>query len=111
MAALVKLQAQHQSVLDIVQRKYPNYHPVLAMVDLAHHEHVKDRDPKLEFEIHKAVAPYCAARLSSLEITPPKDPTRVIVSLFEDVMLPNGETAQVEVPLVRELSEVVPLDS
>ena len=111
MSALVKLQAQHANVLDVVRHKYPGYHPVVAMVDLAHREDVLMKDPKLEFEIHKAIAPYCAPRLSALEVRPPQEPTRVIVSLFEEMTLENGETVQVEVPLVREVEEVVPLDS
>ena len=109
-ASLSILQRQHANVLSVVQARYPNYHPVLAMVDLAHRSDVMGQDPRLEFEIHKAVAPYCEARLSSLEVKPPQDPARVIVSLFEDVRLESGETVSVEVPLVRELEEVVPLD-
>jgi hypothetical protein len=111
MSTLVKLQAQHGNVLDVVRHKYPNYHPVLAMVELAHREDVIGRDPKLEFEIHKAVAPYCAPRLSALEVRAPQEPSRVIVSLFETMALDNGETVEIEVPLVREIEEVVPLDS
>lgn len=97
-------------MLSVVQHRYPNYHPVLAMVELAHREDVLGQDPRLEFEIHKAVAPYCEARLSSVEVKPPQDPARVIVSLFEEHVLENGQTVSVEVPLVRELEEVVPLD-
>lgn len=109
-ASLPILQQRHATVLAAVQSRYPNYHPVLAMVDLAHRHDVLGQDAKLEFEIHKAVAPYCEARLSSVEVRPPQDPARVIVSLFEDVRLENGETVSVEVPLVREIREVVPLD-
>ena len=111
MGSLVHLQSTHRGVLDVVRQRFPNYHPVVAMVELAHREDVMGKDPKLEFEIHKAVAPYCEARLSSLEVTPPKAPSRVIVSLFEDVQLEDGRTVPVEIPLVREVSEIVPLDS
>ncbi len=107
---LTVMQNRHSGVLAVVNARYPNYHPVLAMVDLAHRADVMGQDPKLEFEIHKAVAPYCEARLSSVEVKPPQDPARVIVSLFEDVQLESGETVSVEVPLVRELEELVPLD-
>ena len=110
MTSVVRLQNQHLTVLDLVQRKYPNYHPVVAMVDLAHDERVI-ADPKLEFEIHKAVAPYCVPKLSSMEIKPPQEPARVVVSLFEQFQLEDGTAMEVEVPLVREIDEVVPLDS
>lgn len=110
MTAVARLQAQNATVLDLVQRRYPNYHPVIAMVDLAHRAEVT-QDPKLEFEIHKAIAPYCVPKLSSLEVSAPKEPTRVVVSLFEDIQLEDGRTVEVEVPLVREVSEIVPLES
>lgn len=109
MSAVVRLQQQNLSVLETVQRKYPNYHPVVAMADLAHCDEVKS-DPRLEFEIHKAIAPYCVPKLSSMEIRPPKEASRVIVSLFEEKVLEDGRSIEVEVPLVRDISEVVPLD-
>lgn len=109
MTSVVRLQSAHASALDLVQRKYPHYHPVVAMVDLVHRDEVK-ADPQLEFEIHKAVAPYCVPKLSSLEIRPPQEPSRVVVSLFEDLVLEDGRSVEVEVPLVREVEEVVPLD-
>lgn len=111
MSQVVRIDAQRAAALDLIQRHYPNYHPVLAMVQLAHREDVLYKDPKLEFEIHKAVAPYCEARLSSLEVTPPKQPGRVVVSLFEDMELEDGRTVPVEIPLVREITEIVPLDA
>lgn len=111
MTEVVRLQTEHNRVLQLIRAKYPHYHPVVAMVDLAHHEDVKNKDPKLEFEIHKAVAPYCEAKLSSMEVRAPKEPTRIVVSLFEQMTLENGQTTEVEVPLIREISEVVPLDA
>jgi len=110
-ASVVRLQNQSSGVLRLIQERYPNYHPVMAMVELAHRHDVREKDPKLEFEIHKAVAPYCEARLSSLEVKPPKEQGRVLVSLFEDALTEDGRTVPVEIPLVREVEEVVPLDA
>lgn len=110
MSQVVRLTDQHSGVLEMVRRRYPNYHPVVAMVDVAHRTDVQN-DPKLLFEIHKAVAPYCEARLSSLEVKPPQQPARVIVSLFDQLELENGETVEVEVPLVTESHELIPLDA
>jgi hypothetical protein len=110
MSQVVRLQNQHIGVLELVQRHYPEYHPVLAMVRLAHDDRVT-ADPRLEFEVHKAVAPYCVPKLASVEVKPPQEASRVIVSLFEDMQLEDGTTVEVEVPLVREALEVVPLDS
>ena len=105
MGQLVKL-ASDTPLLEAIQRRYPGYHPVLAMVELSFRNDVYEKDPKLEFEIHKAVAPYIVPRLSSLEVTPPKAPSQVIVSLFEDLQLENGDTVQVEIPLVRDIDEI-----
>lgn len=110
MGQITRIDPQRSGVLTMIQRHYPQYHPVLAMVHLVHRADVVEKDPKLEFEIHKAIAPYCEARLSSLEVQAPRDPARVIVSLFEDVALEDGTKVQVEVPLVREVSEIVSLD-
>ena len=109
MTAVARLQAQNATALELVQRRFPNYHPVVAMGELAHREEVR-QDPRLEFEIHKAVAPYCTPKLSSLEIRPPEEPSRVVVSLFEEHVLEDGRSVEVEIPLVREVSEIVPLD-
>lgn len=105
----IKTPAQH--ALDLIQRHYPNYHPLIALARMAHDEKVTC-EPKLEFEIHKAILPYVTPKLSSVEVKAEvKEERRVIVSLFEDAVLEDGRIVKTEVPLVTEVEELVPLDS
>lgn len=74
---------QPNMLLNMIRSKYPNYHPLLAIADIAH-ECGDDR--KLEFECHKTIAKYIEPELKSLEVRQPPDPSRGIkVSLFDVV--------------------------
>lgn len=93
-----------------MRTEYPNYHPLVSLARLAHKTEVLE-DPKLEFEIHKAILPYVTPKLSSIEVkTDVQETKRVIVSLFETKTLDNGQIVEVEVPLVTEVHDIVPLD-
>lgn len=110
MHSVVQVKSPAQQALDLIQREHPNYHPLVSLARLAHRADVIE-DAKLEFEVHKAILPYVTPKLSSIEVkNESKDERRVIVSLFEQTTLPNGTVVDVEVPLVRETSEIVPLD-
>jgi hypothetical protein len=103
-------QSAGESALDLIQREFPNYHPLLSLAKMAHSATVRD-DPRLEFEVHKAILPYVAPKLSSIEVTNKnQDDRRVVVSLFETHTLENGSIVDVEVPLVTDVSELVRLD-
>lgn len=96
--------------LALVRQEFPNYHPLVSLTRLAHKQEVID-DPKLEFEVHKAILPYVTPKLSSIEVKSDIQETRrVIVSLFEQHTLPNGNVVEVEVPLVTDVTDIVPLD-
>ena len=102
MSSVVRVRNASDMALSLVQSRYPNYHPLLALADLAHKQEVVD-DPKLEFEVHKAILPYVMPKLSSVEVKAEQDnQRRVIVTLFEDAQLPNGSIVDVEMPLVLE---------
>lgn len=108
--SLVRIRTPSEAALELVQRKYPTYHPLVALADLAHKAEVV-ADPKLEFEVHKAILPYVTPKLSSVEVKQENTETkRVIVSLFETRELEDGRVVDVEVPLVTEASELVRLD-
>lgn len=111
MTSVVRVRSASEQALDLVQRDYPQYHPLVALARMAHSAKVIE-DPKLEFEVHKAILPYVVPKLSSVEVKvdTPEDDRRVIVSLFETHTLENGRTVDVEVPLVTDVSEVVRLD-
>lgn len=110
MHPVVKVQTPADMALALVRQEYPNYHPLVSLTRLAHKDEVI-QDPKLEFEIHKAILPYVTPKLSSIEVKSEVNETRrVIVSLFEQQTLPNGQVVDVEVPLVTEVTDLVPLD-
>ena len=110
MHPVAKIQSPAEAALALVRSEYPNYHPLVSLVRLAHKDTVIE-DPRLEFEIHKAILPYVTPKLSSIEVKTEVDQTRrVVVSLFEQHTLPNGNVVDVEVPLVTEVKDVVPLD-
>jgi hypothetical protein len=110
MSSVVKVKSASEQALTLIQREYPNYHPLIALARLAH-DPLVIADPKLEVDIHKSILPYVAPKLSSVEVKQEAtDDRRVIVSLFETHVLENGRTVDVEVPLITEVSELVPLD-
>ncbi len=53
-----------KDLLEMLNEKYPNYHPVIAMVKIAH----KSKNEVLRFQAHKEVAKYIAPQLKSVEI-------------------------------------------
>lgn len=108
--AIVRIQTPGEQALNLVQREYRDYHPLVALARLAHSDHAKD-DPRLEFDCHKTILPYVMPKLASIEVRDTThDDRRVIVSLFEEQVLPDGRTMEVEIPLVSEVTDVVPLD-
>lgn len=110
MASIVRLQTPGEQALALVQRHFPEYHPLVALAKLAHSSKV-DEDPRLEFDCHKAILPYVMPKLANVEVRDNRvDDRRVVVSLFEERALPDGTVQSVEVPLVTEVTDVVPLD-
>jgi hypothetical protein len=108
--SIVRVRSAQESALELIQRKYPEYHPLVALATMAHKPEVQ-ADARLEADIHKAILPYVAPKLSSVEVkTANPDDRRVIVSLFESRELEDGRIVQTEVPLVTEVSELVQLD-
>lgn len=77
---------------------------------MAHSANVLE-DPKLEFEVHKAILPYVTPKLSSVEVKAEiSEERRVIVSLFEMATLEDGSQVETEVPLITDVSDLVRLD-
>lgn len=110
MRALTKIQTPQQVALDLVQHEFPNYHPLIALSRLAHRDDVKS-DPRLELEIHRTILPYVQPKLSSIEMKVQQtEERRVVISLFEEKVLENGMVVQEEVPLITDISDIVPLD-
>ena len=110
-AQITKVRSPSEAALALVQSEFPNYHPLISLARLAHKPSVME-DPRLEFEVHKAILPYVTPKLSSVEVkTENTETKRVIVSLFETHTLENGSTVDVEVPLVTDVTDLVRLDA
>lgn len=112
MGQLVRIKSAAQSALDLVQSEFPNYHPLVSLARLAHRPDVAE-DPKLELAVHATILPYVCPKLQSVEIKEVNpDDRRVVVTLFDEAVLTDGRTVDVEVPLLLDESEqLVRLDS
>lgn len=65
-----------------IRRKYPGYHPILAMVDIAHDDKAS---LELQYNCHKTVAKYIEPELKSIEVKGEfKNTQSVRVSLFDE---------------------------
>ena len=99
-----------EAALALVQSHYPGYHPLIGLARLAHDERVL-ADPRLELEVHRSILPYVSPKLASAELkVDSQDDRRVIVSLFEERQLEDGRTVEVEVALVRDVSDLAPIE-
>lgn len=109
--SVTRIKTPAEAALGLIQEHFPTYHPLVALAKLAHRDEVI-QDPRLELDVHKAILPYVTPKLSSVEVKQEvTEDRRVIVSLFEDVALPDGRVVQSEIPLVTEVEELVPLDT
>jgi len=109
-SSVVRVRSASEQALALIQQEYPNYHPLVSLARLAHREDVL-QDAKLELEVHRTILPYVAPKLANVEVKAHNpDDRRVVVSLFEDVALPDGRHVMEEIPLVRDAVEIVPLD-
>lgn len=73
-------------LLGMLQKEYPNYHPLISIARIAHHG---DADLKLQFDCHRTIAKYVEPELKTVEVKGEiTGRHRVSVSLFE----PAGAT-------------------
>jgi hypothetical protein len=74
--------SQGEKVLSFIRTRYPGYHPLMAIAELAH---ATDADPKLQLDCHKTIAKYVQPELRSIDVKGTITETRrVIVSLFDE---------------------------
>jgi hypothetical protein len=70
-------------VLALIRTKFPSYHPLLAIAELAHSERAKD-DARLQLECHKTLVKYVTPELKSIEVKADiRETRRVVVSMFD----------------------------
>jgi len=71
-----------RALLSLIQEKWPNYHPVLEMADLANDP---EADISLRFNANKEVAQYVAAKRKAIELTGKEGgPLQVVASLLDE---------------------------
>lgn len=80
MSSLIAGSQKGSLLLSEIRRRYPNYHPILAIVDIAHNS---EASLDLQFNCHKTVAKYVEPELKSIEVKGDfKTQQTVRVSLF-----------------------------
>lgn len=68
-------------IMDMIQREYPNYHPLVSLARIAHNP---DADLTTQFQCHKEIAKYLEPTMKAIDVTTnePKQ-TQVRVTLFD----------------------------
>lgn len=66
-------------LLEMIQRKYPDYHPIMALADMAHRPTIS---PEIELQCHKSIADYITPKVKSVEVKQRDDRRRVTISMF-----------------------------
>lgn len=87
------IHARSAALVTMLHAEFPNYHPLLSIARIAHHEKA---DLHLQFECHKTIAKYIEAELKSVEVKSDAREDRVVrVSLFdvEDVEVKSAPIA------------------
>ena len=70
-------------ILDMLQERYPGYHPLLAIAEIAHEK--SSDDVQLQFNCHKTIAEYILPKLRAVEHSGSvENQRRVIVQLFQN---------------------------
>lgn len=72
------------NVLEMLQTRFPGYHPLLSIAEIAHTDAARD-DLQLQFSCHKTIAEYILPKLRAVEHSGAvENQRRVIVQLFRD---------------------------
>ena len=58
-------QSRSELLLGMIQKEFPNYHPLISIARIAHHG---DADLKTQLECHKTIAKYVEPELKSIGV-------------------------------------------
>lgn len=67
MSDILKGMAGRSQLLALLQEKYPNYHPAMSLVDIAHQPDV-ELNYELQAKIHMNLLQYITPKLASQEV-------------------------------------------
>ena len=85
-----KSQNPGDSLLALLRQKYPDYHPIIAMVDIAHEERTEEM-PELRYKCHMTVSKFIVPELKTMEVKAViEERRRVTVSLFGEADIEDG---------------------
>ena len=94
---------QGEKVLALLQEKYPGYHPLIGVAEIAH----STEDERLKFDCHKTLSRYIEPELKSVEVSqhnPGDEQLKVIFEgEFEELPPPPATPAL-------ESQEILPVD-
>lgn len=80
------------NILAAIQERYPNYHPLIAIAEIAHTQGV---DVDLAFQCHKTIAKYVEPELKAVEIkSESTGRTLLKVSLFGEDDVSDAEIVE-----------------
>lgn len=71
-----RLNKKSQAISDLIAKKYPTYHPILSLVEIAQDT---NNDVSLRLQANKEVAKYVCPQLKSIEIKEQQEETRIVV--------------------------------
>lgn len=56
---------QRERILEMLQGKFPEYHPLMALAEMAHDAQI---EPRVRADCHKSIAKYVEPELKSVEV-------------------------------------------
>lgn len=68
-------------LLDMIQERYPTYHPLMALADIAHSE---EADINQRITCNKTIAEYIEPKLKQIDVRGTLEQPKVLVTLFDD---------------------------
>lgn len=68
-------------LLDMIQARYPTYHPLMALADIAHSE---EADINQRIACNKTIAEYVEPKLKQVDVRGVIEQPKVLVTLFDD---------------------------
>jgi hypothetical protein len=90
-------------MLDLIRAKFPEYHPVVALAELAHNT----ENEEIELKCHQSIAKFVVPELKSIEVRAQvTEQRRVIVELFDEAVLANVDKPKPLAALDHDLSSV-----
>lgn len=70
-------------MLALIRTKFPQYHPILAIAEMAHDTSVDDN--RIKLECHKTILKHVSPELKSMEVKAEiKETRRVVVSMWDE---------------------------